>query len=154
SGALQPPIDSGDGVRLAVCIVNYRTAEMTLGCMESFVDQLELGRDCGIVIDNASGDGSADDIEAAVESRGWSDRVRIIRSPDNGGFSAGHTTWAWLRFAPGPTSYSTATRSYAPGHSKSSIEHLWSIRTPGSSVPASKARMARCNTASSLPERR
>ncbi len=77
-------------VRLAVLVVNYRTAALTLGCVESFVEQLDPGRDCAVVIDNASGGDSADEIETAIESRGWADRVRLIRSPLNGGFSAGH----------------------------------------------------------------
>lgn len=69
---------------IAAVLVNYRGADDTIACLRAFddidwpADRLEL-----IVVDNASGDGGADRIRAAVP------RVRVIDSPTNSGFAAG-----------------------------------------------------------------
>lgn len=42
-----------------------------------------------MIVDNASGDGSADQIEAWITARG-DDRVKLVRSATNSGFSGGH----------------------------------------------------------------
>ncbi|MEB2345457.1 MAG: glycosyltransferase family 2 protein [Deltaproteobacteria bacterium] len=76
--------------RLAVVIVNYRTPELTLGALASLAGELDRDRDRALVVDNASGDGSAEVIEAAIHAKGWREWARVIRSPDNGGFSAGN----------------------------------------------------------------
>jgi len=75
---------------LAVVIINYRTPELVIGCLETLVPQLDAQNDCVVVVDNASGDGSDDAIEQQVRARGWSGVVTIVRSPRNGGFSAGN----------------------------------------------------------------
>jgi len=43
-----------------------------------------------VVVDNASGDGSDDQVESAIRERGWSSWARLVRSPGNWGFSAGN----------------------------------------------------------------
>jgi hypothetical protein len=43
-----------------------------------------------IVVDNASGDGSAERVEQAIAQRGWSTWATMLRSPTNGGFAAGN----------------------------------------------------------------
>jgi GT2 family glycosyltransferase len=73
-----------------VVIVNYRTGPLVVSCLESLA--AEIGQDLRLrafVIDNASGDGSEGEIEAAIAREGW-DWVRLIRSPINGGFGAGN----------------------------------------------------------------
>ncbi len=78
-------------MKLCVIVINYRRPELTLGCLESLVPELQGHADrCAIVVDNGSGDDSADRIEAAILERGWSPSVRLIRSPINGGFSHGN----------------------------------------------------------------
>lgn len=76
---------------LATIVVNYRTADLTIECLRSCIDAHRGIPDAQvIVVDNCSGDGSDDVIEAAIEENSWDDRVRLTRSPVNGGFSAGN----------------------------------------------------------------
>jgi N-acetylglucosaminyl-diphospho-decaprenol L-rhamnosyltransferase len=77
-------------MRLCIVIVNYRTPGLVLDVLESLNGQLEPGLDQIVVVDNASGDDSADRIEHAVVARGFSSVCRVVRSPRNGGFSAGN----------------------------------------------------------------
>jgi GT2 family glycosyltransferase len=77
-------------MRLCVIIVNYRTPGLVLDALESLVSQLEAGQDQALVIDNGSGDDSADRIEQAIAARGFARVCRVIRSPRNLGFSAGN----------------------------------------------------------------
>ncbi len=77
-------------MRLAVVIVNYRTPDLVIDALASLEAELDPGRDVAVVVDNDSGDGSADAIERAVEDRKWQAWARLVRSPVNGGFSAGN----------------------------------------------------------------
>jgi GT2 family glycosyltransferase len=77
-------------MRLCIVIVNYRTPGLVLDALESLNGQLEAGLDQVVVVDNASGDDSADRIEHAIAARGLASFCRVIRSPRNGGFSAGN----------------------------------------------------------------
>ena len=69
---------------VSVVLVNYRGAEDTITCLQSFAgldwpaDRLEL-----LVVDNASGDGSAERIRSAVPG------ARVIDSETNRGFAGG-----------------------------------------------------------------
>ena len=77
---------------LLTSIVNFRTKEMALRAAEAALAAME-GIDGGIVVlDNDSGDGSAEWLRAQVAGRGWDagGRVRVVESPCNGGFGAGH----------------------------------------------------------------
>lgn len=76
--------------KLAVSIINYRTAELTQACIRSVLNDLG-GLDARVVVvDNASGDGSADQIAAWLEEQPDGRRVQLVRSPINSGFSGGH----------------------------------------------------------------
>lgn len=74
---------------LAVSIINYRTGDMTIRCLASVRAALGSRAAEVIVVDNASGDGSAEDIGAWIETTGDA-RFRLIRSEVNSGFSGGH----------------------------------------------------------------
>ena len=76
-------------VDLAVILLNYRTREMTVDCLSTLAGEIEPGIRV-VVVDNGSGDGTADAIEAALRERGWSDWATLLRSPDNAGFAAGN----------------------------------------------------------------
>ncbi|MEM8756815.1 MAG: glycosyltransferase family 2 protein [Planctomycetota bacterium] len=76
--------------RLAIVVLNYRTPGLVLDCLDSLAGQLEPGEDEAVVVDNASPDDSADQIAASIAERGYGAWARLIRSPDNGGFSAGN----------------------------------------------------------------
>ena len=81
---------------IAVSIINYRTGAMTLRCVQSVVDDLAAGGTRGhvVVVDNASGDGSAEAIADWIAARppaaAAAAPVTLIRAPVNGGFSGGH----------------------------------------------------------------
>ncbi|MFO0693786.1 MAG: glycosyltransferase family 2 protein [Polyangiales bacterium] len=74
---------------LAILILNYRTTEMTLDCLESLAADVTPTMTV-VVVDNASGDGSADRIEKGIDERGYGAWARVLRSPVNGGFAAGN----------------------------------------------------------------
>jgi hypothetical protein len=76
-------------VELAVIVLNYRTPDMTVQCLASLEGETEPGIRV-VVVDNASGDGSADRLERVVVERGWSAWANVVRSDVNGGFAAGN----------------------------------------------------------------
>jgi len=76
--------------RLAVIVVNYRTPSLVFNCLASLEPEIEPGQDVVVVVDNDSKDGSAKQIEAAIVERAWAPWARVVRSPVNGGFSAGN----------------------------------------------------------------
>lgn len=76
---------------LAIVILNYRTPGMTVDCLETLEPELAGRGDARVyVVDNCSGDDSADVMDAAIKARGWSHWCELIRSPINGGFAAGN----------------------------------------------------------------
>jgi N-acetylglucosaminyl-diphospho-decaprenol L-rhamnosyltransferase len=72
--------------KLAIVILNYRTPELTLACLTSLHPQIDSDTRV-IVVDNASGDGSADEIEQGIALRNLD--AEVLRSPVNGGFAFG-----------------------------------------------------------------
>lgn len=96
SVAEPPPIRPGV---VSIVLVNYRGADDTITCLRAFdevqwpADRLEL-----IVVDNDSGDGSAEQIRAAVPA------ARVIESGGNLGFAGGcnvgvaHASGEWVGF--------------------------------------------------------
>tara|TARA_R110002049_G_scaffold72490_2_gene187110 strand:+ start:128174 stop:129328 length:1155 start_codon:yes stop_codon:yes gene_type:complete len=76
--------------RVAVVILNYRTPEMVIDCLESLTTEVDLDADRVIVVDNQSPDDSASRIRDVVEQRGWQNWCRVVVSPSNDGFSAGN----------------------------------------------------------------
>lgn len=79
---------------LVVSIINFRTAQMTLTCVQSVLADLAA---CAgtvsahiVVVDNASGDGSAEEIAAWIDSQPADLPVTLVRSATNSGFSGGH----------------------------------------------------------------
>ncbi|HSL09059.1 MAG TPA: glycosyltransferase [Pseudonocardiaceae bacterium] len=71
--------------RVSVIVVNYRGADDTMTCLRALCDELDwpVDRLELICVDNASGDGSAERITAAVP------QARLIRSATNIGFAGG-----------------------------------------------------------------
>lgn len=76
---------------MLVIIINFRTAEMTLDCVRSLlrstdeVPQLHV-----LLVENGSGDGSADRLAATIAAERWDGRVTLIALPENRGFSGGN----------------------------------------------------------------
>jgi N-acetylglucosaminyl-diphospho-decaprenol L-rhamnosyltransferase len=78
-------------VKLAISIVTWRASVLTIDCLAALAPEMAATPDARvIVVDNHSGDGTAEAIEEAISKRGWSSWVQLIRSPTNGGFAAGN----------------------------------------------------------------
>jgi N-acetylglucosaminyl-diphospho-decaprenol L-rhamnosyltransferase len=76
-------------MNIAVIVLNYCTPELTLECLASLESEVDPSVRV-IVVDNASGDGSGDQIERAIATRGWDGWARLVRAPINGGFAFGN----------------------------------------------------------------
>lgn len=75
---------------LLVVIVNYRTAALTIDCLRSLVSEVQsLPGTRVVVVDNASGDRSAETISAAIVAEGW-DWATVLPSEHNGGYAYGN----------------------------------------------------------------
>ena len=76
--------------RLAVVIVNYRTPDLAIDALASLQTELDPDRDVARFVDNYSQDDSVDLITESIGRKGWWAWVKLVRSPVNGGFSAGN----------------------------------------------------------------
>ena len=94
SAMVTGPLSSPAGTRpdaptLLVVIVNYKTAALTVRCLETLGPELETipgGR--ATVVENASGEG--DVLARAIAERGWGSWVHLEVVDRNGGFSYGN----------------------------------------------------------------
>jgi N-acetylglucosaminyl-diphospho-decaprenol L-rhamnosyltransferase len=78
---------------LLTVILNWRTAAMTLQSAEAALREMAGLPGAMTIVDNDSGDGSFEALNAAVAARGWDMAqipVRVIQSGRNGGFGAGN----------------------------------------------------------------
>lgn len=76
---------------LLVVIVNYRTAKLTIECLQSLVGEIKtLFNVKVVVVDNNSGDGSVEQIQTAINSYKWQDWASLIASEHNGGYAYGN----------------------------------------------------------------
>jgi GT2 family glycosyltransferase len=78
-----------------IAIVNYRTADLVIDCLASLEGEVAaMARDGvtvrTVVVDNASGDGSADKIAAAIAQRGWGTWAEALPLDRNAGFAGGN----------------------------------------------------------------
>lgn len=87
--------------RVVVSIINYRTGALTIQCVQSVLDDLGDIDGHVVIVDNLSGDGSADEIAAWIDSLPEPRRVSLVRSATNSGFSGGHNQG----FAARPSDY-------------------------------------------------
>lgn len=96
-----------DMTHLLVVILNYRTAQLTIDCLESLGPEVRaLPGTQVIVTDNSSQDGSVEQIGAAIQAARWEDWVSLQPLPSNGGFAMGNN--AAIRLAlqsPNPPAY-------------------------------------------------
>ena len=76
--------------RIAFSIINYRTGDLTIGCIASALKALGEIDGRIVVVDNASGDGSDDAIAEWIAAQPTQVPVDLVRSPRNTGFSGGH----------------------------------------------------------------
>lgn len=72
---------------VAVVIVNYRTPELTMGCLDSLSGEKELVPKLrAVVVDGGSGDCSAAELSAGIEQRQYRGWVSFLPLAINGGF--------------------------------------------------------------------
>ena len=76
-------------IKLALVVLNYRTPQLVIDCLRSFAPQIVAGRDCAVVVDNCSGDDSAEIIQTAINNEKWT-WATFVAAPVNNGFSAGN----------------------------------------------------------------
>lgn len=80
-----------EGLTLLIVILNYRTPALTIDCLRSLVDEIpNLPPTQVVVTDNLSGDGSPEQIQAAIEVNGWGNWASLMPLPKNGGFAYGN----------------------------------------------------------------
>jgi len=83
-------LDTAQARVLAVSVC-FRTADCSVRCLQSLAGE---GADVpglrAVVVDNASGDGSAIRIREAIRQNGWDSWAEVLESPTNGGFGAGN----------------------------------------------------------------
>jgi GT2 family glycosyltransferase len=92
-------------MKLLIVIVNYRSAQMTIECLESLESEIrQLASAAGwasptggqsppcsvVVTDNQSPDDSLQRLQQAVRDHGWSKWLTIQSLPRNGGFAYGN----------------------------------------------------------------
>lgn len=77
--------------KVLVVIVNYRTAGLAIESLRSLCTEIAANPGSSVVVvDNASGDGSAETLTAAIDAECWGGWARLVRAPVNGGFSYGN----------------------------------------------------------------
>jgi N-acetylglucosaminyl-diphospho-decaprenol L-rhamnosyltransferase len=76
---------------LTIVIVNYRTADLTIDCLHSIVNDPSVPANTRVMVaDGVSGDGSSQLIAAALTDNGWQDTMALLDLPKNGGFAYGN----------------------------------------------------------------
>jgi len=76
--------------QISFIIVNYKTPELVMACIESLIPQITEELHEIIVVDNCSPDDSADILSREILTKSWQNKVRLVLSPENNGFSAGN----------------------------------------------------------------
>lgn len=76
---------------LNIIIVNYRTPELTIGCLASLADEVPTMPGTRVwIVENGSGDDSAERISGAIQRRGWSGWAVVLSMTRNFGFAGGN----------------------------------------------------------------
>lgn len=74
-----------------IITVNYRTADLAIESLHALVPQrAALGDGRVVIVDNASGDGSAEKIASVIRLQKWSSWVSLAPMNRNGGFAFGN----------------------------------------------------------------
>jgi N-acetylglucosaminyl-diphospho-decaprenol L-rhamnosyltransferase len=76
---------------LSIVVVNFRTADLVIDLLRSFVAALPTNvRYRMIIVDNNSGDGSIEKLNSVVAFEAWHAWVTIVSAGRNGGFAFGN----------------------------------------------------------------
>jgi hypothetical protein len=77
--------------QVLVVIVNYRTPTLTIDCLRSLDSEIKsLPGTKAIIVDNDSGERSAQQIESAIKTQGWSEWASVLAAEHNGGYAFGN----------------------------------------------------------------
>jgi N-acetylglucosaminyl-diphospho-decaprenol L-rhamnosyltransferase len=77
-------------MKLLVVIVNYKTPELAVDCLQSLAREVQTVPGTRVVVtDNASGDGSVEKISAAIAHHHWN-WAEVMPLESNGGFAWGN----------------------------------------------------------------
>jgi len=77
-------------IKLAIVIINYKTPQLVIDCLNSLLAELSDLNAKVMVIDNASNDNSAELIQYWIEQQKAAEQVELIVSTENTGFSGGN----------------------------------------------------------------
>lgn len=75
--------------RVAAIVLNYRTPDLAASCARSALASLDPERDVVLVVDNASGDESAEKLRGELSAPSHPE-IRVIETERNGGFAFGN----------------------------------------------------------------
>src|SRR5688500_10535100 len=77
-------------MKLLVVIVNYKTADLVIDCLQSLAAEIVTVQGTRVVVtDNNSADGSVEKISAAIAQHKY-DWATMMPLPSNGGFAYGN----------------------------------------------------------------
>jgi len=77
-------------MKLSVVIINYKTAGLTIDCLESLLGEMGEVNGGVVIVDNNSGDSSVEVLRKWLKVNDKSNIVTLIESPTNSGFSEGN----------------------------------------------------------------
>ena len=85
-------LQQSESVLLSIIIVNFRTPKFVIECLETLLPEL-IGVDARVVVvDNCSGDDSSATIRSWLTQYDTADKVILVESEHNSGFSGGNNT--------------------------------------------------------------
>jgi N-acetylglucosaminyl-diphospho-decaprenol L-rhamnosyltransferase len=88
---LREPNAGSPKVKLLVVILNYKVADLTIDCLRSLSRELpDLAHSRAVVVENGSGDDSAERLRQAIAEHAWDAWVELVPLPLNRGFTGGN----------------------------------------------------------------
>jgi hypothetical protein len=79
-----------DKADVGIVLLNYRTPGLVIDCLDSLIAEARGTKSSVVVVDNCSGDDSAEKITAWIDLNQAADSVRLVIAPENGGFASGN----------------------------------------------------------------
>lgn len=79
-------------LKLSIVIINYKTPQLTIDCLASLLPELEGINSKAVVVDNASMDNSIELLQSWISEHDDSNKIDLIASSENSGFSGGNNT--------------------------------------------------------------